>query len=145
MIAAMRYLAALMIAVPAFAAPPEPERGPMFAPMREVEWRLTRIGDAPVQARRPVTLTLSRDGRASGNGGCNRYSGGFRMNAGTISFPGPLAGTMRACEDGMEIEQVYLERLAKGGRARVELGKRLRISAKGEPDLVFEKAATAAR
>lgn len=133
----MPVLAVLALA----AAAPETERGPAFAPMRGIEWQLTRIGDAKPVTRRPITLTLSQDDRASGHSGCNTYTATFRMNAGKLSFPGPIAATQRACPDGMEAESAYLARLAKGGRARVELGKRLRIRTAGEPDLVFEPPA----
>ena len=47
------------------------------------------------------TLTLEfADSRASGNGGCNTFDGGYHgVGASTASSIGPLAATLRACAD----------------------------------------------
>jgi heat shock protein HslJ len=59
-----------------------------------------------------VTIDFGTDGTVSGSSGCNTYNGNYTADAGTISF-GPLAQTMKACEDAiMQIEQQYTAALA---------------------------------
>jgi heat shock protein HslJ len=59
-----------------------------------------------------VTITFGTDGTVSGSSGCNTYNGTYTAEGGTITF-GPLAQTMKACEDAiMQIEQQYTAALA---------------------------------
>lgn len=44
------------------------------------------------------TLTIGKDGQATGSSGCNRFNGPVRVGDTTITF-GPLATTMAACLD----------------------------------------------
>lgn len=140
------FLAAALFAGPAAAAPgltSGMSTAPMFGPMRGVEWRLVRIGDATVAAAPPVTLLLNQQNNAAGSTGCNSYQAAFRMSAGRISFPAPPVATQIGCDPALaERERAFLARLAQGGRAEVRLGRTLRIRAADQPDLIFEKAAT---
>ena len=58
-----------------------------------------------------LTVTFTPDGQASGSGGCNNFSGGYTLN-GTSLTVGPLATTMKACEqDIMDQEMQFLTAL----------------------------------
>ena len=60
---------------------------------------------------KPVTLTLqSADNRASGNAGCNRYSGPFTLTGDRLTF-GPAVSTKMACEQGTDVENAFLAML----------------------------------
>jgi len=77
------------------------------------EWRLVELGGRPAAmgaGGRPATLRLDA-GRASGFAGCNSFSGGYRMMAGSSLVFSPLASTRMACAEGMELEREYLAAL----------------------------------
>ncbi|MBX3593839.1 META domain-containing protein [Sphingomonas sp.] len=59
------------------------------------DWHIQRIANAPVANRDRVTIRFA-EGRVSGDAGCNRFSGSFRLDRGIVSI-GPLATTRRAC------------------------------------------------
>jgi heat shock protein HslJ len=59
-------------------------------------WRVEEIGGRPVAAGTRVALDLGADGRATGTGGCNRFSGSAKIDDGTIAF-GPVASTKMMC------------------------------------------------
>lgn len=97
---------------------PVQAKGPALEGTR---WVLATLGDeaAPNGAGgKPVDLEfLSEEGRAAGFSGCNRYTGGYSRegaseHASPLSF-GNLAGTMMACVEGGELEQSYLQTLAR--------------------------------
>jgi putative lipoprotein len=66
------------------------------------DWEITGYLDAAKQAftspnvDTPATLTLSDDGAASGNAGCNDFTGTYSADATSITFS-PLAMTRKAC------------------------------------------------
>ncbi len=51
--------------------------------------------------------------RASGSGGCNRFTGAYTRTALEGLVFSPMAGTMMACADGMDTERVYLKALSR--------------------------------
>lgn len=52
------------------------------------------------QTRGEPALSLSEDGKAHGNDGCNTMNGSFTVEQGTVTFA-PFATTMMAC-DGVD-------------------------------------------
>lgn len=59
------------------------------------------------------TLAVDAESRASGNGGCNRFTGTATVEGQAVSF-GPLASTRRMCpEPIMDQEQRYFAALAR--------------------------------
>ncbi len=66
-------------------------------------WFVDSIAGAPVVTPSP-TATFGTDGRISGDGGCNQYSGPYSL-AGTQIGVGPLVSTRRACADGARTAQ----------------------------------------
>ena len=77
--------------------------------LRAAEWRAVDVNGAPVAGDRPLTLRLADAGQASGNSGCNSFTGTYkRRSQSRIDF-GPLASTRMACEPAiMDQERRYL-------------------------------------
>ncbi|QMW22837.1 META domain-containing protein [Sandaracinobacteroides saxicola] len=123
------FLAALLLATSATARPPE---------MRGTEWVLVEMNGKPVAPIPRVTLTLGKDGRMNGASGCNRFMGGYELRGGSMTVPGPVAGTMMACTpEAMAFEDAYLTQLKKGGRVRVSWEGNMRITPDGGGQLRF--------
>jgi putative lipoprotein len=84
-------------------------------PLVGTTWMLTEIQgeEAPLGVRgQPATLVLVAEGRTvHGFSGCNRFAGTYEFGADGLRF-GPMAGTRRACPDGMELERGVLAALA---------------------------------
>jgi len=59
------------------------------------EWRIASVGGAAVTLPRPATIAFDED-RVSGSTGCNRFTGGYTLQAGRLSTP-RLAMTRMAC------------------------------------------------
>ena len=72
------------------------------------EWQALDINGVPVSGSRPITLRLEGV-QASGNSGCNSYSGPIRLRSREGIEFGPLAVTEMACApEAMEQESRYL-------------------------------------
>jgi heat shock protein HslJ len=72
-----------------------------MAAVEDVEWTLTEIDGAAVTppSRGAPTLKLaSKERRASGFAGCNRFTGGYELNGANLRF-GNLAVTRMACAE----------------------------------------------
>lgn len=66
------------------------------AGLQGAEWVVEDINRGGVIDRTRLTLTFGADGRVSGNGGCNSFSGSYSADGSSVTF-GPLAMTRRAC------------------------------------------------
>jgi heat shock protein HslJ/uncharacterized membrane protein len=96
-------------------------------------WRLDSLGGAGVPESSQATLDFPTEGRASGNGSCNRFNGVVTIEGGTIQFGG-LASTRKACaEDVMRREDAYLAALRDAESFEVE-DDALRIDVAGQPE-----------
>lgn len=79
------------------------------AALTGAEWVVESINGARPVGDEPVTIAFSEDGRVSGNGTCNRYSGSYSREGDVLSF-GALASTMMACPRTLlEQERRFLE------------------------------------
>lgn len=111
---------------------------PAQAALEGTEWRLVRLASGPVaaeDAQRAPSLTLEAAGaRASGSGGCNRFSGGYTREGQSLRFT-PLAATKMACPD-METEGAYF--------AALEATRGWRLAAGGGLELLDEAGAVVA-
>jgi copper homeostasis protein (lipoprotein) len=94
-------------------------------------WKLTALNGKPVLAaanQREPSLILQSAGthhRATGSGGCNRFTGSYELDGNGLRF-GALAGSMMACESGMETEKEFLETLPQVRTWKV-LGQHLEL------------------
>ncbi len=59
-----------------------------------------------------TTIRFAVDGRYSGSGGCNTYTGSYKLQENTISL-GTAAATLKACTNGMEQEKQFFAALPK--------------------------------
>ncbi len=93
-------------------APPAPAARSPEGPT----WTLARLGGVPVtvaDGQQAPDLTLDAAAtRAGGSSGCNRFTGGYRLEADRLTF-GALATTWRMCPEGMDLEQRYLAALGR--------------------------------
>jgi heat shock protein HslJ len=92
-------------------------------------WKLTRLGDQPVQVaaeqREPHMILNSESRRIGGSGGCNRLIGGYELEGDRLAFV-QLAMTRMACPQGMETEDAFLVALEKVKTWRI-LGQYLEL------------------
>ena len=85
-----------------------------------VEARLKRIAGQVVPTDTGPTLSLDKDNRAHGNGGCNMFQGSYELHGKSLKF-GPIAATRRACPAlQMDTEQSLFTNLAKVTSYRLE-------------------------
>lgn len=77
-------------------------------------WNLTRLlGEDASAYKRPVTFTLdTAQSRASGFAGCNQYFSTYTAKNSLIRFR-EVGSTKMYCEEGMKIEDEYLELLGQ--------------------------------
>ncbi len=77
------------------------------------EWRLAYIDFDEPAPEAPVVTAAFEAGRVAGRGGCNQYSGPFRVEPASLDVrTGPMISTRMACEPAaMELEGRYLQAL----------------------------------
>ena len=70
----------------------------------EGDWQVTQLAGQPVPDDVTVTMRFDAEGRVSGKGGCNRYSGTYVPAGDALTF-GPVAMTRMACPgEAMRVE-----------------------------------------
>ncbi len=62
------------------------------------KWQATEINGATVATDVQSTLEIAEDGKSTGSGGCNNFTGMAEFSITAIAF-GPLAGTKKACPE----------------------------------------------
>lgn len=95
---------------------------------------LPELGDTRWQGdgTPPTQLRLDASGQASGFGGCNRFSGRWRIDSGQLRL-GPLAATRMMClTPGGEQEGRFLASLEATRSARIEGGRLQLLDAQGQ-------------
>ncbi len=108
-------------------------------------WLLEDLGGRGVMDMVQTTLAFDGEGRASGSGGCNRFTGSYTFTDGELVF-GPLAGTKKMCPEAvMDQEDRFMQALGAAGRVEMD-GSFLLISSEGsksplrftrmEPDVI---------
>ncbi|MCK8783882.1 META domain-containing protein [Roseomonas sp. NAR14] len=100
------------------------------------DWVARTIGGMPVAEGSRVTLLLAPDGRISGSAGCNRYTGGYRLDGSRFSLAGEgaaVATTRMACVDPVVSQQEtrFLAQLAQVRDARVDNSGTLHLTGTG--------------
>jgi putative lipoprotein len=104
-----------------------------------IEWIAAEIQGLPADAAVRSTLRLEPDGRAYGSGGCNRFTGGARIEGSTLAL-GPLASTRMACAppQGPQ-EDRYLQALNAARRYEIVEGRLRLLDANGAVLAVFSR------
>jgi heat shock protein HslJ len=98
--------------------------------LTERDWVAKTIAGQAVIKPGRVTLAFA-EGRVSGRGGCNHYSGAVEYGRGAIKI-GPLISTKMACMEAglMQQESTYLNTLQAAERYAVGADGRLTITTK---------------
>jgi heat shock protein HslJ len=82
--------------------PPRAGPGGVAEPLGGSAWQLAELNGQPAAVGTgdavPTLTFAAGEPRASGNGGCNQFSGPYTQNGASLSF-GPLVSTRRACAD----------------------------------------------
>lgn len=105
-------------------------------------WQLASASAGPLALPEAtaVTVEFTAD-RASGNGGCNRYSGPYTLQDGVLTL-GPVVATKRGCMGPLnDIESAWFDALAQPLKASAAEGELHLLTADGET--VRFRAATA--
>jgi heat shock protein HslJ len=121
----LRLLGFLVI-LTAFACAAQSGSGQAGEAIADRDWALAALGDPPVSigatSHAPTIRLDSKETRASGFAGCNRFSGSYELAGARLSF-GPLLSTKMACEHGMDVEQRYLDALGRADSWSVQNGE----------------------
>ena len=120
--------ASLLLASCASATPAAP---PSAADLVGVTWLLEDLaGEAPVDGS-PVTVHFADDGALFGSGGCNRFSGTYEIDGGTLTVGDALPSTMMACaDDVMALESAFFTALTSARGFAVD-GETLTLNDEG--------------
>lgn len=109
------------------------EATPAAAILWGTGWRLEYLAGAGVVDGVVATLEFPSEGRASGNGSCNRFNGVVTVDGGAIQVGG-IAATRKACLDAvMRQEDAYFAALRGAERFETD-GQSLRIFSPGQAE-----------
>jgi heat shock protein HslJ len=110
-------LAAVATALVAACGSNAPSAAPSSTPgpdrLDGTAWTLVSIDDQSVAAPAPdaVPTLAFAEGMASGNAGCNTFTGSYTVDGPSLTF-GPLASTKKACAPAVgDLETAYLAAL----------------------------------
>jgi heat shock protein HslJ/uncharacterized membrane protein len=118
---------------PTAAATTEAPAAPAVANLLGTAWRLESLGNGKPRAGTQPSLEFPTEGRASGNGSCNRFNGIVIVAADGIKFTG-LATTRKACPEAvMRQEEDYLAALRDAVRFEAD-AEALRIFSAGREE-----------
>ncbi len=103
-------------------------------------WRPTELRGELLTAEPPVgepqggvarmLVEFKPDGQISGNGGCNRFFGGYTISGNAISI-GPLASTRKGCPGLMQLEVSFFATLQSAKTFAADETKLVLFSAAG--------------
>jgi len=107
---------------------------PTASSLAGTEWILEDIAGAGVLDNAQATLSFAKEfasnGKVSGNGSCNKFSGSASVDAGKVSV-GPLATTRMACVPAVDDQEMrYMKALQAAERLTFD-GPYLFLYAKG--------------
>lgn len=93
-------------------------------PLGETYWRLISLLGNKIEGRDSNTMKqpfiiFSKDGRASGNAGCNNFSGSYTKTESSLLRFGPLMSTKMYCE-GVKYENLFMDVLSKTDNFLIE-------------------------
>jgi len=113
----MNYRLALLLSVAALSAcrssEPLPDTATPASLQAGTRWQVEWLGERPLIDNSHLTLTLAEEGRAYGDGGCNRWLSSYQLHGEHLTFTAP-ASTLMACPPAlMEQEQRFLNMLGK--------------------------------
>nr|WP_240454634.1 META domain-containing protein [Caulobacter sp. 17J65-9] len=131
-------LLALLFA-PALSGCTNAQATPPADPLTAAEWRLQDMNARGLVDASAVTLRFDADGRASGRGGCNRWSGAWRREGvGDGLTLSELGSTRNACAAAVtHQENVFLSALQETTGYRIAAGGVLLLTTRDGRQLTF--------
>ncbi|HEY6120105.1 MAG TPA: META domain-containing protein [Pyrinomonadaceae bacterium] len=107
------------------------------------KWKLTEVNGAAVQSPKAYIEFDGKTKRFSGNGGCNRIAGGYKVDAMHIKFSQAIS-TRMACIDSevQRVETDFLKALNEVTDFQIQ-GEVLRFTEGDQPKLTFRADSTA--
>jgi len=146
-LATVARFAALVAVAVAFSACCACRRTASTLPLVGTQWQLAQLYGETVTDARPgsYTLTLGSDGRVSGRGECNNFSGSVSgadtgRPSGALKAGGDMTSTRMMCLQGAEREARYLRMLAEVDSYNID-GARLLLIRGGDVLAIFDRAA----
>jgi heat shock protein HslJ len=82
----------------------------MGADLAGSEWRPSFMSAAELPAGIKMQVEFQPDGKITGNGGCNRFFGGYAISGTHIKI-GPLASTRKGCPGLIRVETAFFATL----------------------------------
>jgi putative lipoprotein len=132
-------IVALALMVMACTSSPAPSPSPSAGEGQNVDpasfvgssWTVRSIDGTAALADSPPTMTFAANGMVSGTGGCNEYSGPFRLDGGSISF-GDVTSTLMLCEGQRGAQETaFFNALRAAQTVRVTVDGTLEIAGGG--------------
>lgn len=102
-------------------------------------WQLVALDGGSTAAEPPVSLSLEREGRLSGQAPCNRYSAAYRLADERLHIAPPLASRMACDPARMVAEQAFFERLGSVERHELLEDGRLQLLCRGGRSLTLQR------
>lgn len=97
-------------------------------------WTVEDINGGGVIDNSNATLTFSIDGKISGSGGCNYYSGNYQASGKAISINGGMAMTEKACAPALMAQDQRLTSILQNAQSySINNGKLIILSKNGRP------------
>ena len=114
---------------------------PSMASLTDTRWVLQRLNGKPAGpgagGKAAVIMLQGSESRAAGFAGCNRFTGGYIVGAGELSFEN-MAMTKRLCSEGMGLERDFSRALTVTRSYRIDGGTLSLIDQNGTVVAVFE-------
>lgn len=108
------------------------------APLQETHWKLTELNNKPIPDtatnKEMYMILKNADSRVEGNGGCNAFSGTFKLEKSNKIFFGQMVSTKMWCQ-GLDYETRFFKTLSiadhyyiKGDTLSLTKGKLMRVA-----------------
>lgn len=118
--------------------PAAPDDAELVSMLAGRVWVAERIHGRPVVDMSHTSMVFTTDGRVSGRGGCNSYTGSYSLDNGVISFP-PMAATMRMCAPALEDQETrFFRSLSEPQAVSFQNGLLYLTPSGGEPSVFAE-------
>ncbi|MFC3149077.1 META domain-containing protein [Piscinibacterium candidicorallinum] len=113
---------------------------PSLAALSHGVWVAENIDGRGVIDRLQSRIQFTSEGRVSGSGGCNNFTGGVELKGNELKF-GPLASTRKLCAGAVQQqEDAFFAALAKARTVRTDKGLLFMSDAQGNPVLRLARA-----
>ena len=99
------------------------------------EWRPEWVDGATSPSGTEVLVRFEAEGRVTGNGGCNRFFGSYKVTGDALEF-GPLGATRMACPDPIMDHETALFKVLEAAKRFKRNGAKLTLFDAGGAELM---------